>query len=64
MNGVEVASEPVFAPPVTSGALRIGATTIWDFETFDGLIDDVRLYDRALSAAEIATDRDTPVPPG
>ena len=30
MNGVEVAgSEPVFAPPVTSEALRIGGTTIW-----------------------------------
>ena len=54
----------MFALPVTSDALRIGGTTIWDFETFDGLIDDVRLYDRALSAAEIATDRDTPVPPG
>ena len=30
-------------------------------EYFGGLIDEVRVYNRALSAAEIATDRDTPV---
>ncbi len=34
------------------------------FQTFDGLMDDVRIYDRALSAAEIVTDLGTPVPPG
>ena len=59
MNGSLVASGSSFPPPATSGALRIGGNSIWDFETFDGLIDDVRVYDRALSAAEIATDRDS-----
>jgi hypothetical protein len=64
VNGALVASETAFAPPVTSGALRIGGNSVWEFETFDGLIDDVRLYDRALTAAEIVTDLGTPVPPG
>ena len=48
-------------PPSTSGALRIGGNAVWTFETFDGLIDDVRIYDRALSLTEIQADRDTPV---
>jgi hypothetical protein len=30
-------------------------------EYFAGLIDDVRVYNRALSAAEITTDMNTPV---
>lgn len=37
----------------TSGALCIGGDTVWG-EFFDGLIDEVRVYDRALSAGEIA----------
>ena len=28
---------------------------------FDGLIDDVRVYNRALTPAEITTDMNTPV---
>lgn len=45
---------------VGTGALRIGGNAMWG-EHFDGLIDDVRIYDRAISAAEVATDRTTPV---
>jgi glucose/arabinose dehydrogenase/PKD repeat protein len=44
----------------SSGALRIGGNNVWP-EWFAGRIDDVRVYDRALSAAEIQSDRDTPV---
>jgi hypothetical protein len=41
-----------------AGPLRIGgAGGMW----FSGRIDDVRVYNRALSAAEIRLDRDTPV---
>ena len=29
---------------------------------FSGLIDEVRVYNRALSAAEINTDKNTPLP--
>ena len=36
----------------TTGPLRIGGNTIWG-EYFSGLIDEVRVYNRALSAAEI-----------
>ena len=61
INGTQVASSSAFAPPSTSGALRIGGNAVWTFETFDGLIDDVRIYDRALSPTEIQADRDTPV---
>lgn len=64
VNGQLAGTETgVPAPPASDGALRIGGNSIWDFETFDGLIDDVRIYGRALSAAEIASDRDTPVAP-
>jgi hypothetical protein len=28
---------------------------------FDGTLDDVRVYNRALSAAEVQADRNTPV---
>ena len=37
---------------------------MWSGEFFDGLIDEVRIYNRALSAAEVATDRDTAVTGG
>jgi PKD repeat protein len=44
----------------TSGALRIGGNNIWG-EWFNGLIDEVRVYNRALSATEIQGDMSTPV---
>jgi hypothetical protein len=43
-----------------TGLLRIGGNTIWG-EYFNGLIDEVRVYNRALSAAEITTDMNAPV---
>jgi hypothetical protein len=33
---------------------------VWG-EWFAGAIDEVRVYNRALSAAEIAADRDAPI---
>ncbi len=63
VNGVQVSSVPrggVSSLEVGTGALRIGGNTVWG-EYFGGLIDEVRIYSRALSAAEIAVDRDTPV---
>jgi hypothetical protein len=45
---------------VSSGALRVGGNAIWG-EYFSGLIDEVRVYGRALTQAEIQTDMDTPV---
>jgi concanavalin A-like lectin/glucanase superfamily protein len=45
---------------VSSRALKIGGNTVWG-EYFNGLIDDVRVYNRALTPAEIQTDMNTAV---
>ncbi len=39
----------------STSPMRIGGNTIWS-EWFNGLIDEVRVYNRALTAAEIQTD--------
>src|SRR6476659_1343309 len=44
---------------VGSGALKIGGNKFEDF--FDGRIDEVRLYDGALSQDEIEEDRNLPI---
>jgi hypothetical protein len=61
VNGVQQASKAVSGPIVTSdGVLRIGGNNVWS-EWVAGLIDDVRVYNRALSAAEVQTDMATPL---
>ena len=45
---------------VSTVPLRLGGNAIWG-EWFAGAIDDVRIYDRALSAAEIQVDMAAPV---
>jgi hypothetical protein len=61
VNGVQVGSKAQTGNMVVSTrALRIGGNGVWG-EYFNGLIDDVRIYNRALSAAEIQTDMSTPV---
>jgi hypothetical protein len=40
--------------------LRIGGNGVWP-EWFAGLIDDVRVYNRPLSAAEVQADMATAV---
>ena len=63
-NGVQVASKAVTGPIVITGqALKIGGNTVWD-EWFAGKIDDLRIYNRALTAAQINTDMATPVAGG
>jgi Concanavalin A-like lectin/glucanases superfamily/Domain of unknown function (DUF1929) len=71
VNGAQVAVSTTGSGPLTpgNGPLTIGGNGVWD-ERFAGRIDEVRVYDRALSAAEIQTDMTTPVgaptadPPG
>jgi Concanavalin A-like lectin/glucanases superfamily len=46
---------------VSSGKLRIGGNAIWGDEYFTGYIDEVRVYNRALTQAEIAADSKTAV---
>lgn len=48
---------------VSTGALRIGANSIWTEEAFAGLVDEVRVYNRALTAAEVTSDMNAPVGP-
>lgn len=61
VNGVQVSSKARTGPVQTStGPLRIGGDSIWG-EYFLGLIDEVRVYNRALSATEIQTDMKTPL---
>ena len=50
-------------PLLTStGVLRMGGNSIWG-EFFTGRIDEVRLYNRALSVAEIQADMNGPIQP-
>ena len=64
MNGRRVSSHALVGTAATSGGpLRIGGNAIWP-EWFRGMIDEVRVYDRALTAAEIRRDRDTAVNAG
>ncbi len=44
----------------SSGTLRIGGNTIWN-EWFDGSIDEIRVYERALTGDEIQDDMDDPI---
>jgi hypothetical protein len=61
VNGNEVANRIQPGAIATStNALQIGGDTLYS-QYFKGLIDEVRIYNRALSAAEIQTDMNTPV---
>jgi hypothetical protein len=63
VNGVQRGSSSRSgAAPITTGILSIGGNTVWG-EYFAGSIDEVRLYNRPLSPAEITTDMNTPVGP-
>jgi hypothetical protein len=56
LNGTQVSSQIASGLIVTStGALRIGGNNIWT-EWFNGLIDELRIYNRALTAAQIQND--------
>src|SRR5262249_19613060 len=56
VNGVQVASQPQTGTvPANSGLLSIGGdSTSGQFWT--GLIDEVRIYNRAINAVEVQTD--------
>ena len=61
VNGSQVSSVAVSGGIASStGLLKMGGNAVWG-EWFSGLIDEVRIYNRALSAAEIQTDLATPV---
>ena len=61
VNGVLVETLPQTGPIATStGSLRIGGNSIWG-GYFQGYIDEVRIYNRALSNAQIISDSNTPI---
>jgi hypothetical protein len=61
VNGVLAGSASVAGSMAAStGVLRIGGNSIWG-EWFSGLIDEVRVYDRALTAGEIQQDMQAPI---
>ena len=62
VNGVLKDSAPVGGQlEATTGQLRIGGNAIWGGEFFQGALDEVRIYDRALSAADIQHDQVTAI---
>ncbi|HLA71165.1 MAG TPA: Ig-like domain-containing protein [Steroidobacteraceae bacterium] len=61
VNGVQTRSTAVAGNiQTTSLPLRIGGNTIWG-EFFQGQIDEVRVYNRALLQSEIQADMVTPI---
>ena len=63
MNGAQASTFATSGPmAVSTGALKLGGTGIWG-EWFAGRMDDVRVYNRALSASELQSDMSVPVGP-
>jgi hypothetical protein len=60
VNGVQVASQARTGTLTTSNAVLTIGHNIFG-ERFIGRIDEVRIYNRALTAAEIQTDMVTPI---
>jgi hypothetical protein len=62
VNGALAASRAQTGAVETSnGVVRIGGNSVWGDEHFAGLIDEVRIYNRALTPTEIQHDMTTPV---
>lgn len=62
VNGVQVASKSQTGSILsTADPLRLGGD--WDQEMFTGILDNVRIYNGALTAAQLQTDMATPVAP-
>lgn len=60
VNGVEAGNIPIASIAPSNGAVRIGGGLI-RAEYFRGQMDEVRIYNRALSPAEIQLDMTRPV---
>ena len=61
VNGTAVGQLAVSGSILAStGALELGGNTAYGTEWFAGRMDEVRIYNRALSTSEIVSDRDTP----
>lgn len=64
VNGVQAASRPQAGSILASdGSLRIGGNAAFTGEFFEGRLDEVRIYNRALSAEEISASMGGAAPP-
>ena len=64
VNGTQASTQARTGSIATStGPLRIGGNASWASEFLTGRIDEVRVYNRALTAAQIATDMTAPITP-
>ncbi|HYK50479.1 MAG TPA: LamG domain-containing protein, partial [Terriglobales bacterium] len=63
VNGTQVASRAQTGPiAISTNALQIGGDSIYG-QYFPGKIDEIRIYNRALSATEIQSDMNTAISP-
>jgi glucose/arabinose dehydrogenase/PKD repeat protein len=63
VNGAPVANKTLTGPmPNTTNPVEIGGNAVWG-DYFSGLIDEVRVYSRALSDAEVVADMGAAVAP-
>ena len=61
VNGTQVGVQPATPALVaSSGPFRMGGNSIWD-EWYSGLIDEVRVYNRALTAPQVQSDLATAI---
>ncbi|HRD67655.1 MAG TPA: PKD domain-containing protein [Candidatus Competibacter sp.] len=61
VNGNQMASKAQTGNmTVSNGTLRIGGNSVWN-EFFKGRIDEIRVYNRALSATELKADMNMPI---
>ncbi len=61
LNGAQVSSEAAPTFVSSDGPLKIGGGEALGGNSFDGKIDEVRVYDRALDGAEVQADAATPI---
>jgi hypothetical protein len=63
VNGVQVSSRAQTGPiAVSTNPLQIGGDTFYG-QYFQGKIDEVRIYNRALSGPQIQSDMNSPITP-
>src|SRR5665811_771599 len=61
VNGTEVGkSAQTGLIKQSNGVLRLGGNSVWG-EYFNGYIDEVRIYNRALTATEVGSNLATPI---
>ncbi len=61
INGIQSGASGNSGTPVAGFGLALGAADVYSDYTFNGLIDNVRIYNRVLSQSEIQSDMNTPI---